>query len=146
MFPCMSTCVNLIWSTLPNFSLANSSSLRPPSHQWWLELNTNLNKLILSFEVNNMLLLFFFMFPVHCFFEAIWREFDYSLLFTIFINLSDWVCFVYISYNCIAGNTCFVFNGGCNFLKFILLPRFCQTTNHETLLPWILPLIVNFCL
>ena len=26
MFPCMSTCVNLIWSTLPNFSLANSSS------------------------------------------------------------------------------------------------------------------------
>lgn len=32
----------------------------------------------------------FFMFPVSCFFEAIWGEFDYSLLFSIFISLSYW--------------------------------------------------------
>ena len=60
----------------------------------------------------------------HChFFEAIWSKFDYSLLFSIFIALSDWVCFDYISYNCIASNTCFVSNGECNFLQFILIPR-----------------------
>ena len=38
-----------------------------------MELDTDPNRLLLLFELGNILLLLFFMFPVNCFFEAVSR-------------------------------------------------------------------------
>ena len=134
MFPYISPYVNLIWSTPANFPLANPSSFL------FRLVNDDLNLIPIRTGC------FFCLSSATCFFcfslcflqtaSLKLSEANLTILFC-FPFLSDWVCFVYISYNCIADNTCFVFNGGCNFLQFILLPRFYQTTNEEARSLWI---------
>ena len=134
IFPYISPYVNLIWSTPANLSLANPSSFlfRLVNDDWNLiPIRTGC---------------FFWLSSATCFFCFSLRflstaslklsEVNLTILFC-FPFLSDWKCFVCISYNCITDSTCFVFNGGCNFLQFILLPRFYQTTNHEARSLWI---------